>query len=130
VPNVERTIYGDHAHTPVRAAYPFSLAAAVQASEDRIREVPGDAANYAALGDLYLFEMNWLTQSIAMYQKAEALAPQEPKYHWRLADLYLNASRADRFLEELKLLARRSPADPQARAWYRYYSEQYDFASH
>jgi hypothetical protein len=130
VPNVERTIYGDHAHTPVRAAYPFSLAAAVQASEDRIREVPGDAANYAALGDLYLFEMNWLTQSIAMYQKAEALAPQEPKYHWRLADLYLNASRADRFLEELKLLARRSPADAQARAWYRYYSEQYDFASH
>ncbi len=127
VPSTERTIYGDHARTPVPSAYPFSLAAAVQAREDRIREAPGDAANYAALGDLYMFEMNWLTKSIALYEKAEALAPQELEYHWRLADLYLNDSRADKFLEELKFLARRSPADPQAQAWYRFYREQYDF---
>jgi hypothetical protein len=127
VPNVEQAIYGDHAHTPIRPAYPFSLAATVQALEARIRAAPGDAANYAALGDIYLFEMNWLTKSIALYEKAEALAPRTLDYHWRLADLYLNASRADKFLEELKFLAGRSPADPQARSWYRYYREQYDF---
>jgi tetratricopeptide (TPR) repeat protein len=127
VPNAERAIYGSHGHAAVRRAYPFSLAAAVQAGEDRIRAAPGDAASYAALGDLYLFEMNWLTKSIAMYEKAEELAPREPDYHWRLADLYLNASRADKFLEELEFLARLSPADEQARSWYRYYSAQYDF---
>jgi tetratricopeptide (TPR) repeat protein len=130
MPNAEHAVYENHGHTPVRNAYPFSLAAAVQAAEDRIREAPGDAANYAALGDLYLFEMNWLTKSIAMYEKAEEMAPGELDYHWRLADLYLNDSRADKFLEELKFLARRSPPDPQAQTWYRFYSKQYDFASH
>ncbi|HEX3097010.1 MAG TPA: TPM domain-containing protein [Usitatibacter sp.] len=130
VPNAERAIYAGHARTPVRIAYPFSLTAAVRAGEDRIRAAPGDAAGYAALGDLYLFEMDWLTKSIAMYEKAEALAPGNLDYRWRLADLYLNASRADKFLEELKFLARRSPADPQARVWYRFYSEQYDFTRH
>lgn len=127
MPGADRAIYEDHARTPARIAYPYSLAAAVQAGEDRIRAAPGDAAAYAALGDLYLFEMDWITKSIALYEKAEALAPGNPDYRWRLADLYLDASRADKFLEELKFLSRRSPADPQARTWYRYYREQYDF---
>lgn len=127
VPNMERAIYGDHAHTPALPAYPFSLVAAVQAGEERIREAPGDAANYAALGDLYLFEMNWLTKSIAMYERAQALAPMEPAYRWRLVDLYLNASRAEKSLEELKFLSEHSPADQQTREWYGYYRKQYDF---
>lgn len=130
MPGADRAIYEDHARTPARIAYPYSLAAAVQAGEDRIRAAPGDAAAYAALGDLYLFEMDWITKSIALYEKAEALAPGNPDYRWRLADLYLNASRADKFLGELKYLARLSPADPQARSWYRFYSEQYDFTRH
>ena len=130
MPNADRPIYGNHGHAGARSDYPFSLAAAVQAGEDRIREAPEDPASYAAIGDVYLFEMNWITKAIAMYEKAEQLAPGEPDYHWRLADLYLNASRADKFLEELKFLAHSSPADEQARAWYRYYTEQYDFASH
>ena len=36
-----------------------------------------DATNYAALGDLYLFEMNWLTKAIEMYERAEALGSYE-----------------------------------------------------
>jgi hypothetical protein len=127
VPNMERAIYGDHAHAPVAPAYPFPLAAAVQAREERIRDAPGEAANYAALGDLYLFEMNWLTKSIALYEKATALAPNETAYRWRLMDLYLNASRADKSLEELKFLSEHSPADPQTRQWYRSYRDAYHF---
>ena len=130
VPNMERAIYGDHAHAPVPLAYPFSLAAEVKAREDRIREAPGDASNYAALGDLYLFEMNWLTKSIALYEKAAELAPNEAGYRWRLMDLYLNASRADKSLEQLKFLSEHSPADQQTRQWYRSYRDMYDFGSH
>ena len=126
-PNMERAIYGDHAHTPALPVYPFSLPAEVRAREGRIREAPNDAANYAALGDLYLFEMNWLTQSIALYEKATALAPGEQSYHWRLMDLYLNASRADKALTELKVLSEHSLADQQTRDWYNYYRKEYDF---
>jgi len=128
LPNMERAVYSDHARTPVLPAYPFSLAAEVQARENKIREAPQDAASYAALGDLYLFEMNWLAKSIAAYEKAAALAPGELAYHWRLMDLYLNASRADKALAELKFLSEHLPADQQTRDWYRYYRKEYDFA--
>lgn len=126
-PNMERAIYGDHARTPVPPAYPFSLAAAVQAYERRIRQRPNDAAGYAALGDLYMFEMNWLTKAMSLYESAATLAPHELAYRWRLMDLYLNASRADKALGELKYLSEQLPADRQTRDWYRYYKEQYDF---
>lgn len=126
-PNMQRSIYGDHARTPDLPAYPFSLAAAVQAGEDRIRKAPNDAASYAALGDIYLFEMNWLTKSIALYEKAANLAPNELAYRWRLMDLYLNASRADKALAELKFLSEHLPADQQTREWYDYYRKEYDF---
>lgn len=127
LPNMERAIYGDRARTPALPAYPHSLAAEIQAREDKIREAPQDAAAHAALGDLYLFETNWLTKSISMYEKASALAPNELAYHWRLMDLYLNASRADRSLAELKFLSEHLPADAQTRDWYNQYRKEYDF---
>jgi len=71
--------------------------------------------------------MNWLTKSIAMYEKAAALAPNELAYRWRLMDLYLNASRADKALAELKFLSEQLPADQQTRDWYHYYRTEYNF---
>ncbi|HUJ01644.1 MAG TPA: TPM domain-containing protein [Usitatibacter sp.] len=127
VPRAQYAIYGDHVRTPSPPAYPFSLSAAVGAMEARIAAHPDDAAAYAALGDLYLFEMDWLTRSIEMYEKASALAPDELSYRWRLVDLYLNASRADKFLAELEFLSRHSGNDPQARDWFRFYKAAYDF---
>ncbi len=127
MPHMEGAIYGDHQGTPERPAYPFALAQAVKALEDRLRAAPNDAANYAALGDLYLFEMNWITKAIAWYEKAEALAPNELQYRWRLMDLYLNDSRADKMLAELKFLSEHLPNDSQTRAWYEYYKKEYDF---
>jgi len=126
-PNMEQVVYGDHVRTPVMPAYPYSLAAAVQAHEDRIREAPGDAAPYAALGELYLFEMNWLTKATALYEEASSRAPEELAYRWRLVDLYLNGSRADKVIAELKFLSERSPDDLQTRAWYQSYKKEYDF---
>ena len=99
---------------------------AVRSLEARIRAAPQQAANYAALGDLYLFEANWISKAIAAYETASALAPAEPAYHWRLMDLYLNASRADKMLAELEYLAEHLPADSETRAWYRYYQKAYD----
>jgi hypothetical protein len=127
MPHMERAIYDDHGGTPPRRAYPFALAHAVQVQEARIRAAPNEAANYAALADLYLFEMNWITQAITWYEKAEALAPSELKYRWRLMDLYLNDSRADKMLAELKFVSEHSPNDQQTRAWYDYYRREYDF---
>jgi hypothetical protein len=44
-------------------------------------------------------------------------------------DLYLNASRAGKMLAELEYLSEHQPADSQAREWYRYYKQAYDFDS-
>jgi tetratricopeptide (TPR) repeat protein len=127
LPNMDRAIYGDHARTPALPAYPYSLATEIQSREDKIRAEPQSPAAHAALGDLYLFEMNWLAKSTAMYEKAAALAPDEPAYHWRLMDVYLNTSRADRALAQLRYLAEHSPADMQTRNWYNHYRKDYDF---
>jgi tetratricopeptide (TPR) repeat protein len=128
MPHMESAIYGNHVRTPARPAYPFALAQAVDAMENRIRAAPNDAATHASLGDLYLFEMNWITKAIACYEKAEALAPNELEYHWRLMDLYLNDSRADKMLAELKFLSEHLPNDADTRAWYEYYKKEYDFS--
>jgi hypothetical protein len=129
LPNMDRAIYGAHAGTPPLPAYPFSLSAAIRSVEDSIHAAPRRAANYAALGDLYLFEANWISKAIAAYETAAALAPTELVYHWRLMDLYLNDSRADKMLAELKYLSEQLPDDPQVRTWYRYYRDQYDFGA-
>ena len=83
LPNMAAAIYGNHVQTPTPPAYPLSIAAAVRAGEEAIRVEPDVAANYAKLGDLYLFEMNWLAPSIELYEKASALAPDELAYRWR-----------------------------------------------
>ena len=129
VPNMESAIYGNHVGTPGLPEYPFALDAAVRAGEERIRAAPTVAARYAELADLYLFEMNWLTRALELYEKAAALAPQELAYRWRLFDLYLNTSRADKMLAELKYLTLHLPGDTQTQDWYRAYAKAYDFGS-
>lgn len=126
-PNMDHAIYGEHVGTPALPAYPYSLAAAIQTLDDRIREAPRDAANHAALGDLYLFESNWISKAIASYENASALAPDDLAYRWRLMDLYLNASQVDKMLAEMKYLSEHLPADQQRQEWYRYYKKEYDF---
>ena len=127
LPNMDHAIYGAHVGTPPLPAYPFSLQSAIRTLEDQIHEAPQRAANYAALGDLYLFEANWLSKAIASYEIASDLAPAEPAYRWRLMDLYLNASRVEKMLAQLKYLSEHAPADSQTRQWFRYYKSQYDF---
>jgi tetratricopeptide (TPR) repeat protein len=127
-PNMEQTIYGGHVRTPTSLDYPFALTQHLKTLEERTRAVPNETVAYAALGDLYLFEMNWITKAIAYYEKAEALAPSELEYHWRLMDLYLNASRAENMLAELKFLSEHLPSDKQTRTWYEFYKKEYEFS--
>jgi len=126
VPNMDSAIY-THVRTPALPAYPFALGDAVQSGEQKIVAAPADAANYAELADLYLFEMNWQTRALELYEKASALAPEELTYRWRLVDLYLNTSRAEKMLAEFKYLADRLPADKRTQDWYRAYEKTYDF---
>jgi hypothetical protein len=127
VANMGSAVYGAHVHTPALPPYPFSLSKAVRAGEAKIRAAPDVAANYAELGDLYLFEMNWLTRAVELYEEATALSPDELTYHWRLVDLYLNTSRVEKMLAELKYLSLHLPTDKQTQDWYRAYEKAYDF---
>lgn len=127
VPNMAAAIYGAHVGAGSARGYPFSLAQAVRAGEERIRAAPRVAANYAQLADLYLFEMNWLTPALELYEKAAALEPGELSYRWRLMDLYLNTSRADKMLAQLGYLSGHLPGDKRTRDWYRAYKAAYDF---
>ena len=128
-PNMANAIYGAHVNAPQPPGYPFSIVAAVRAAEGEIRAAPGVAANYARLGDLYLFEMNWLSRAIEQYEKASAMAPDVLAYRWRLMDMYLNDSRADKMLDELAYLAKHSPGDRQTQEWYRDYRKAYEFVA-
>jgi len=128
MPNMASAIY-IHVRTPTMPVYPFALSDAVQAGEQKILAAPTVAANYAELADLYLFEMNWQTRALELYEKASALAPEELTYRWRLVDLYLNTSRAEKMLAEFKFLADRLPADTQLQDWYRAYKKTYDFGT-
>lgn len=130
VPNMQSAIYAGHVPTPFAPAYPFSLDQAAQSAEARIRDAPEVAANYAQLADLYLFEMNWLTRALELYEKASALAPDNLVYRWRLVDLYLNTSRAEKMLAELRFLAEQLPDDKKTLEWYRSYKNAYDIALH
>lgn len=129
LPHTDYAIYGHHVPTPRRRKYPFGLAQELKTVEDRIHAAPDDPENYAALGDLYLFEMNWITKAISAYETAERLAPNELKYRWRLMDLYLNDSRADKMLAQLKFISEQSPNDDQTRLWYQDWLKQYDFSN-
>jgi len=129
VPNMSAAIYGTHVPTPPAPVYPFALAKAVHELEENIRNAPNIAGNYAQLGDLYLFEANWLTAATQMYEKASLLAPEELTYHWRLMDLYLNTSLADKMLAQLQYLANHLPGDSQTQDWNRAYKRAYEFAA-
>ncbi|HEY0748194.1 MAG TPA: TPM domain-containing protein [Steroidobacteraceae bacterium] len=130
VPNMQSAIYSGHVLTPAASAYPFGLDKAAQNGEAMILKAPEDSANYAALADLYFFEMNWLTRALELYEKASALAPDNLAYRWRLVDLYLNTSRAEKMLAELRFLAEHLPNDKLTLDWYRSYKKAYDSVQH
>jgi tetratricopeptide (TPR) repeat protein len=126
-PNAQNPIYRGRVRTPPARVYPFSLGRAVAELEKAIRERPDDDRRYVALGELYLFEVNWISRSLEMFERAATLAPDRLDYQWRLYDLYLNNSQADKALATLKHLAERLPRDHQVQDWYRFYRDQYDF---
>jgi hypothetical protein len=126
-PNAQNPIYQNRVRTPVPHPYPFSLAGAVAEQERAIRERSGDDRSYAVAGELYLFEVNWISRSLELFERAAAIAPDRLDYQWRLYDLYLNNSQADRALATLKGLAERLPNDRQVQDWYRFYRDSYDF---
>lgn len=126
-PNAENPIYRGRVRTPPARPYPFSLGRAVAELENAIRRRPDDDRRYAALGELYLFEVNWISRSLEMFERAATLAPDRLDYQWRLYDLYLNNSQADKALATLKRLAERLPGDRHVQDWYRFYRNEYDF---
>ena len=126
-PNARNAIYRGRVRTPAARPYPFSLAGAVAEQERAIQGRPTDDQVYASLGELYLFEVNWISRSLEMFERAATIAPDRLDYQWRLYDLYLNNSQADKALGTLRRLAARLPNDRQVQDWYRFYQGEYDF---
>jgi hypothetical protein len=129
VTNMDSVVFGTHVGTPKPPVYPYALEQTLLTGEEKIRSSPASAQSYAELADLYLFEMNWLTRAVELYEKASALAPQELAYRWRLVDVYLNTSRAEKMLAELRFLAEHLPRDKQTQDWYQAYVKAYELPS-
>lgn len=126
-PNVGNPMYRGRVPTPTPLAYPFSLGEVLRDLQAKAATDPDAARVYARLGETYLFEMNWISEAIRMFEKAAELAPQRPEYHWRLYDLYMNNSEAEKKLAELRTLSRLLPKDAQVQQWLQFYTAAYQF---
>ncbi len=126
-PHANQPVYRERVPTPPVIAYPFSLPDRVGDLEGKIANDPSDDGAYARLGEVYLFEIGWIKKALEMFEKASALDPQNIEYRWRLYDLYLNDSRMEKALDELKFLAKALPQDPEVQEWQVFYSKAYRF---
>jgi tetratricopeptide (TPR) repeat protein len=124
-PNASQPVYAGRVPTPAPPAYPFSLGDALRDLEEKAGHDPDGARGYARIGELYLFEMNWITEAIRMFEEAARRDPRRPEYHWRLYDLYLNNSEAEKMLGELRTLSELLPQDAQVKQWLEYYTAVY-----
>lgn len=124
-PNANKPIYRGRVATPSPEPYPFSLEMRVHDLERRIQKDPKNSRLYAELGDLYLFEVDWISRSLELFERAAALAPDRLDYRWRLYDLYLNDSQAEKMLDTLQFIADRSPRDAEVQSWNRFYKGIY-----
>ncbi len=126
--NAESPIYRGRVVTPRPQSYPFSLALAVTELEQRALRDKQDPEWAARLGEIYLFEINWLSKAIESFETASRLAPDRLDYRWRLYDLYINHSEVEKALAQLRFLAERLPDDAEVQRWLNFYTTAYSFA--
>lgn len=127
-PNGDRPIYRRRVPTPRPPSYPFALASTVGELEAKTREDPANPEWPARLGEVYLFEIDWLSKAIESFEAAERLAPERLEYRWRLYDLYINHSEVEKALAQLRFLSERLPGDTEVKEWLRVYGAAYAFA--
>jgi hypothetical protein len=126
-PHAERPIYRGRVVTPPPLPYPFSLAKTVTELGDRIRRDEDKPEWHARLGEIYLFEINWIPRAIECFETAARLAPDRTDYRWRLYDLYINHSEVEKALAQLRFLAERLPGDAELQDWLKFYTAVYRF---
>ena len=127
-PNADRPIYRGRVATPRPLPYPFSLASAVAELEEKARSDPGNPEWHARLGEIYLFEIDWISRAIESFEAAARLAPDGVEYRWRLYDLYINHSEVEKALGQLRFISEKLPADAEVKQWLDYYTAVYSFA--
>jgi hypothetical protein len=125
--NAYAPVFARRVDVPPARPYPFSLKAAVAVLEKAIADHPTDDRLCASLGELYLFEMSWVSRSLEMFERASRLSPENQQYRWRLFDLYGNDSQAEKMVATLKWLSQRLPGDPWVQNWYRFQNASYHF---
>ena len=127
-PNADHPIYSARVATPPPIPYPFSLAKAVSDLAERAQSDRDDPEWPARLGEIYLFEVNWLSKAIESFEAAARLAPDRLEYRWRLYDLYVNHSEVEKARAQLRFLSERLPADAEVQQLLKFYTETYSFA--
>lgn len=120
-------LYRGRVPTPRPMPYPSSLVEVIRRMEEIARRRPDDSENFAAVGNVYLFEINWISRAIENFEKAAVLSPKRMDYHWRLYDLYINNSEVEKALEQLRFISTSSPGDAEARQWLEHYTKAYQF---
>lgn len=126
-PQAKNSVYRNYVGLPKAPEYPYSLEKVVNEYEAKMQRNSKNPETFATLGELYLFEVNWLSKAVEMFQTAERLAPENLAYHWRLFDLYINSSRMEDALRELQYLAERLPKDRYVQDWWESYRREYRF---
>jgi hypothetical protein len=127
-PTADRVIYTRRVATPAPPSYPFSLDAAVAALADKMRTEPTNAEWPARLGEIYLFETDWISKTIDCFETAAHLDPDRLEHRWRLYDLYINHSEVEKALAELHFLAEKLPGDAEVQYWLKFYTDTYSTA--
>lgn len=127
-PNADKPIYRGRASTPRPLRYPFSLIDAVTDLERRARADAQNPEWPARLGEIYIFEIDWLSKAIESFETASRLAPERLEYRWRLFDLYINHSEVEKALAQLRFLSARLPGDAEVQLWMKDYTSAYAFA--
>lgn len=125
-PNMDHAIYRDALKTPPTLKNPSDLAISLNTALQSVKQTPNDVMTHERLGSLYFYEMNWIRKAIEQYELAERAAPRKLSIHWILFDLYLNDSRPEKSLAELRTLTELDPANTETQRWLEFYQKSYE----
>ena len=78
------------------------------------------------LGEIYLFELNWIRKAIEMFEQASIKNPTRVDLLWRLYDLYINHSEIEPALATLGKIAELDASDSTAKEWLNHYDKIYN----
>lgn len=123
--NYLRPIYSHRVSTPAPFPLDGTLLKTVEQLELSVKKNKSDTNTKIKLAEIYLFELGWWNRAAELYSEVEKIEPKRLEVRWRLYDLYLNLSMAEKSLNELSFLANHMPYDYELQKLNRFYQDEY-----